>query len=877
MEYFKRGEKEVLDQFNSSAKGLSNETASKRFEKYGLNEITKTKILTKTKIFLNQFKDIMIAILLAATIISFLVGERIDALIIIIIVLFNAVFGFVQEYRAEKAIEALKKLISLKSKVIRNDELIEIDSREIVPGDILVLETGDKIPADARLIETFNFETDESSLTGESTSVEKHIKTIKNNCSIAEQKNMIFSSTIVAKGKAKAVVVATGMNTEIGKIAKEIQDVKSEKTPLQIKLAKLSKYLGIVILIIAAVVFFVDMQKNHYLDSLIFAISLAVAAIPEGLPAVVTIAFAVGVRKMIKKNALIRKLSAIETLGSVDVICSDKTGTLTKNQMTVKKIYANDETINISGEGYNPSGSFLLDDKSYDAKKIAKLLKCGCLCNNSLLIHDGELWKIIGDPTEASLLVSARKAGMNYEKIFDESPRIDEIEFDSKKKYMVSVNEEKGGKIAYAKGAPEEILSMCDKIELNGKIRKITEKDRKTILEKNSEFAENALRVLAFAYKETKGRESYEKGLIFLGLQGMVDPLRPEAKEAVEICKRAGIKTIMITGDYRITAEAIAREVGIKGKSISGIELQKLSDEELEKIVEETNIYSRVSPEDKLRIIQALQKKGHIVAMTGDGVNDAPALKKANVGVALGSGTDVAKEASSMIITDDNFTDIVAAVREGRGIFDNIRKFVTYMLSCNIAEVFVIVLAIIFGLPAPLTAVQILWLNVVTDGFPALALSVDPKEENIMKRRPRKQNENIITGKIGINIFALAIFIAIGSLLLVQYSKITDGAKTQTLVFTSLVIFEMIMIFVIRSEFNVKFFSNRYLYYAILTSILLQLAVIYTPLNVFFKTIPLNGFDWIILLIIGAALALMAIIIKKITGLFTIEEIEKTS
>lgn len=870
-EHYKKTVDEILKELNTTKKGLTTREASHRLKKFGPNEITRTKKLTKTKIFLNQFKNIMIFILMIASAFSLLIGHAIDSIIILTVVIFNSIFGFIQENKAEKSIEALRRLTSLKSIVIRDGKETEIDSKEIIPGDILVLEAGNKVPADARIIESSNLEIDESSLTGESMPVKKDGKRIESICPISEQSNIVFCGTIVTKGRCVCVVTSTNMKTEIGKIAREMQEVKEEKTPLQERLEKLSKSLGIFIILIVIGVFFLNLKNSDYLTSLIFGISLAVAAIPEGLPAVVTITFALGVRRMIKKNALIRKLSSIETLGSIDIICTDKTGTLTKNQMTVRKIFANGKIIEVSGEGYNPNGGFVSDEK-FAVKDIEKLLACGALCNDAELIFesDGSGWKVIGDPTEGALLTSAKKANINQEKYLMDSPRIDEVPFSSETKYMLTVHKSRSKKIVYAKGAPEAILGLCTRIITNGKTKKLDEKTRQQILDQYGQFANDAMRVLAFAYKEEvgKAKTKYENELIFLGLQAMIDPPRAEAKDAIARCKSAGIRTVMITGDFKITAMAIAKYLGIEGEAIDGNELINMSDEELQKKAESIGIYARVNPIHKLRIVAALQKNGHIVAMTGDGINDSPALKKANVGIAIGSGTDVAKEASHMIVTDDNFASIVDAIEEGRSIYDNIRKFLAYMFSTHTGEIFVIVGALLFGLPAPLTAIQLLWLNIVTDGFPALALSVDPKVDNIMRRKPRKPDESIITRNSGIMIFILSLMLAGGTILLMNYGSIFEPGKTNTLVLTALVVFEIIMAFLIRSEFETRLFSNRYLYYAVLSSIVLQLVIIYSPLNNYFGTIPLNSKDWIFILTIGLAIAGAAYALKKIMSLF---------
>jgi len=843
--------KEVFYGLHSNAGGLDSKEAKKRLESYGKNIIKEKKRISPVKIFINQFKSFIIGILIAAVVISLVIGERIDAIVIGIILVLNAAFGFVQEYRAEKAIEALKKMASLKAKVIRNNEKIEIDASEIVPGDILILETGDKIAADARLIEAINLETQEAALTGESTPVKKELKVLAEKTPVADRINSVFSGTVITNGRGKAVAIATGMKTEFGKIATLIQEEKEKQTPLQLKLKQLGIWIGALTLIICFIVFLTGVLKGEpILEFLIVAVSLAVAAVPEGLPAVVTISLALGVQRMVKKNALIRKLPSVETLGSTTVICSDKTGTLTHNEMTVTKIFTNNKIIDVEGSGYDTRGNFLEENKKINVEKIELLLKAGVLSNDSDL-KDG---KIIGDPTEGALIVSAAKAGLIKKDLDKKAPRIDEICFSSERKRMSTIHKEGNKKFIYTKGAPDVVIHLCDKIIENNKVRKLTEKDKHNILKINEEFAHEALRVLAFAYKPLTGKK--EENLIFIGLQAMIDPPREEVKLAIEKCKRAGIKVVMITGDHEATAVAIAKQLGLEGKSLTGQQLDNVT--KLENVVEDISIYARVNPEHKLKIIEALRKKGHIVAMTGDGVNDAPALKKADIGIAMGiTGTDVAKEASHMLLTDDNFASIVNAVEEGRGIYDNIKKFVNYLLSCNLGEILVIFIAILIGMPLPLLAIQILWINLVTDGLPAIALGVDPASPHIMKRKPRNPKEKIMTKDITLNILIMGILMCVASLFLFNKYYLIDLKKAQTIVFTTLVVLEIVRIYMVRSQYNIGIFSNKYLILAIVFSFLLQLAVVYSPLNKFFKTVPLGIVEWAY--IIGAAVCVFII------------------
>jgi len=843
--------KEVFKELESSEEGLTEKEAEERLAKYGPNEIQEKKKISPLKILINQFHNFLIYILIFAAGVSAFIGEFVDSVVILIILVLIGVIGFIQEYRAEKAIEALKKLASLKAKVIRDKEEKQIDVGKLVPGDIILVETGDKIPADSRLIDIKNLATQEASLTGESVPVKKELKVLAEKIPLGDKINMVFSGTVVTNGRCKAVVTGTGMKTEIGKIAEMIQEVKPEPTPLQEKLEKLSKLLGGAVLLICLIVFIGGALKGYELMEMFkTAVSLAVAAVPEGLPAVVIVSLAIGAKRMVSRNALIRKLPSVETLGETTVICSDKTGTLTKNEMTVKKIYANKKIIDVTGSGYGIKGGFVFNNKKLSPKELNMLLRVGALNNNASL-NNG---KVIGDPTEGALIVSAAKAGVLKEKIEEQSPRVDELEFTSERKMMTTMHKTKGEKVAYVKGAPEVVLKLCNSVYDNGKIRKLSEKEKKKILEVNREFANNALRVLGFAYKTVMDKKRAEKNLTFVGLQAMIDPPREEAKAAIERCKKAGIKVIMITGDHEITAKAIAEQLGIKGKSLTGQELNKVKN--LDKVVEQVSIYARVNPEHKIKIVDALKKKGHIVAMTGDGVNDAPALKKADIGVAMGiMGTDVSKEASEMILTDDNFASIVNAVEEGRGIYDNIRKFVQYLLSSNLGEILTIFIAILIFSGAhgeallPLIAIQILWINLVTDGLPALALSVDPHSKNIMERKPRKPGEHIISKAMIYRMVFVGMIMMVGTLAVFKlYGPEVNLLYAQTMAFTTLMMFQMFNVLNCRTDdeslFSVGMFSNKYLIGAIIISVLLQVAVIYTPLSFFFKTVPLSLMDW---------------------------------
>jgi len=871
--YYSLNVKEVLESLKTSEKGLTEKEARKRLEKYGANEIEKRKSITPLKIFVRQFTSFIIIILLAAILISLLIGEKLDAVVISIIVILNGIFGFVQEYKAEKAIEALRKLTALKAKIIRAGKEIEIDSRELVPGDIILLETGSKVPADARLLQIAVLQVDEASLTGESVPSKKTTGPIKEETSVTDQENMVFMGAIVTKGHARAVVTSIGMDTEIGKIAELVQEVKEKLTPLQEKLKQFGKWLSFVTIGICAVVFGVGVLREYLVansidagyisEMFLAAVALAVAAIPEGLPAIVTISLALGVRKMVKRNALIRQLPAVETLGCTNMICSDKTGTLTKNEMTVREIYANSTLIKITGEGYTPKGEFIhASSELLDTRNIELLLKIGALCNDSRLNHN-ERWEIFGDPTEGALLVSAEKLGLKKTNLEKNFPRIDEIPFDSERKCMTTIHKISKENIAYVKGAPDVIINKCKYLYINGRINRLTERDKKRILKINQDMAKKALRVLGFAYKSldrsyNSTTEELENGLIFVGLQAMIDPPREEAKEAIARCKAAGIKTVIITGDHKLTAVAIAKDLGLfkeGDKALSGDELDKLSDGELNRIVEDIKVYARVSPEHKVRILNALKKKGHIVAMTGDGVNDAPALKKADIGIAMGiTGTDVAKEASDMVLTDDNFASIVNAVEEGRGIYSSIKQFVQYTLSSNLGEILVIFMAIIIGWPLPLIAIQILWVNLLTDGLPGLALGLDSFSKDIMKKPPRKREEKIISKDVIQNILIVGFVMMIGTLFMF-YSYGIESIKAKSIAFTTLVMFQLFNVLTYRAKnFKINIKTSKFLVGSVIITVLMQLAVLYTPLNVAFKTVPLGLFDWIKILLVSCIL-----------------------
>jgi Ca2+-transporting ATPase len=852
---------EVMKNLGTSESGLSGQEARERLKKFGLNELKERKKVSPVKIFLRQFKSFLIAILLVAAILSFFLKEFLDAFAILAVLLMNAFLGFVQEYRAEKAIEALKKIVVQKVRVIREGKITEIPSKELVPGDIIVLEEGEVVPADARIIEEFGLATDESALTGESTPVQKQVVPIQD-LPLAERKNMLFMGTYVSRGKGKAVVVETGMSTEFGKIAKEIEE-KEELTPLQKKLDKFGKWLGMIVLFICGLVFTLGYFKSINIFEVFFtAVALAVSAVPEGLPAIVTVALALGVSKMAKRNALVRRLSAVETLGCTTVICSDKTGTMTMNEMCVRKVWFSNRQVEVTGLGFEPKGEFFLNGEKIEPSKekdLILLIKAGLFCNSSTVEFKEGKWHVVGDPTEGSLVVLASKAELAKEK----RPEF-EIPFSSERKLMTTVYKEEEY-FVYTKGAPEKVLPLCSRLQENGKARKLTEEDKKIISSKIEEMAKEGLRVLALAYKKMKKFEESkaEKDLIFLGLVGIIDPPRKEVKEAIEKCKQAGIKPVMVTGDHKLTATAIAKEIGLmeEGEEVlTGEEIESMGEEELEERIEKISVYARVAPEQKLRIVKAFKKKGHVVAVTGDGINDAPALKRADIGVAMGiKGTDVAKEASDMVLLDDNFATIVNAVEEGRGIYDNIRKFVRFLLGVNFAEIALITVSILLGLPLPLLPLQILWINLVTDGLPALALSADPYEKDLMKRKPRNPKHDILHGMLLFILIATLVNLLAEMLIFIWgLSSGYSLEKVRTMVFSTAVFFELFFVLNCRSEnksvFKKGISDNKKLLLALLASFILQLLAIYfPPFQQVFKTVALEFRELLIILAISAS------------------------
>lgn len=867
----------------SPEQGLQPADAAKRLERDGRNELTEGKKASPIIIFLSQFKDIMVLILLGATLIAAFLGEYLDAITIVAILILNAVLGFIQEFRAERSLRALKELSAPMARVLRGGEIVSIPAKELVVGDVVCLESGDRVPADIRFIETNSCYIEESALTGESVPVGKHQSVIQEaELPLGDQKNMGFMSTMVTRGTAKGVVIRTGMATEMGKIAGMIQQTKEMDTPLQHRLEQLGKLLIIVAVALTIMVVVAGIMHGQPAYNMFLAgVSLAVAAIPEGLPAIVTIALALGVQRMIKRRAIVRKLPSVETLGCASVICSDKTGTLTQNKMTVTHMWIGGRQYEVSGEGYEPFGELYEGGTQIDYRpdsSIKQLLQISALCNNAQLVKNNdkrnknaeqEDWILKGDPTEGALAVLSAKLGSSGKTLEKLYKREQEFPFDSERKRMSVVVSHQGGKLVCSKGAPDILLEYCSYVLWEGKVVPLTGTLKRKCIEAGEQMAHSALRVLGMAYRELRkdencdSEQSAEKGLVFVGLTGMIDPPRREVKDAIATSSRAGIKTVMITGDHQITAEAIAGQLGIMkrgGSAMSGKQLEAISDEELDRIVDDVYVFARVSPEHKLRIVKSLQRKGHVVAMTGDGVNDAPAIKASDIGIAMGiAGTDVTKEAASLVLSDDNFATIVSAIEEGRGIYENIRKFIRYLLASNVGEILVMFFAMMAGLPLPLVPIQILWVNLVTDGLPAMALGVDQAEKDLMQQKPRGAKENIFARRLGWKIISRGVLIGLCTLgafwlTLIQGAGEADLLKeAQTVAFATLVMAQLIHVFDCRSSrsiFHRNLFQNKYLVLAVLSSILLLVGVVYIEaLQPIFKTVPLGFREWCLVIV----------------------------
>ncbi|KWZ89467.1 calcium-translocating P-type ATPase, PMCA-type [Anaerococcus hydrogenalis] len=875
---------EIVKKLDSdSLRGLSSDLAAKRLEENGPNKIESKKKKSLGKKIAEQIIDPMVILLIVASIVSAFTGDKIECAIIIAIVIINAIMSIIQEGRAEDSVEALQKMSSPEASVIRDGKKIKVKAEELVVGDIVVIETGDIVPADMRLLESSNLQIDESSLTGESVAAEKNSEVIYDSeVGIGDRENFAFSSTIVTYGHGKGIVTQTGSDSEMGKIASSLHQVEDKDTPLQKQLNKLSKLLAILVVVVCIIVFIVGYFRtgDSLLDNLMVAVSLAVAAIPEGLTAVVTIVLSIGMNRMAERKAIVKSLVSVETLGATTAICSDKTGTLTQNEMTITKIWTNEKEYEVEGSGYEPKGQIKLDDeKIEDEENIKLLMTISTLCNDADLTREGDQYKIIGDPTEGAMLTFSEKWGIVQEDLEEKHPRIEEIPFDSDRKMMTTFHNIEENYKSMTKGAPDIIISNSSKILLNGEIVDFTEDLKKKAMDENKNLAKQALRVMAYAFREFDSikneeltSENIEREMVFVGLTGMIDPPRPEAKKAVSECRSSGIDVIMITGDYLETAFAIARDLGIadsKDQAIEGKELNNMTDVEIRKIAKEKRVFARVSPQNKVQLVNALQENGEIVAMTGDGVNDAPAIKNADIGISMGiTGTDVAKDTANMILVDDNFATIVNAVEEGRIIFANIRKFVSFLLSCNIAEVLIVFLSILFGLPSPLTPIQLLWLNLVTDAFPALALGVEPGEKDIMERQPRDPKESIISGdlKNSLIVQSLAITFSVLMSYIIGLKLIFPGniEGAHTMVFATLITSELLRAFSVRStKYTLKELgigSNKQLIKANILSFALLLLVMYVgPLRFLFE-LELITWQWIIIL----ALAFIPLILGEV-------------
>ncbi|MEM3374450.1 MAG: cation-translocating P-type ATPase [Candidatus Woesearchaeota archaeon] len=875
-EFYAEKKEDILKFLKTNENGLSEDEAKERLKKNGFNELEELNKTSILKMFLDQFANWLVMLLVIAGFISLFVGELKESIAIFVIIMLNTILGFIQEYNTDKSIKALEKMTAPTAKVIRDGKEKIIPAKEVVIGDIVLLESGDVVPADIRLIESYEMRVDQSILTGESVPASKKVCLLKKGTAIDKIDNMVFSGTIVISGKAKGIVVSTGMNTELGKIAETIQKTSETETPLQKKFEILSKQIGIISLVLVGIVFFLGLSEKIALaEILITSLTLIVSTVPNSLPLVVTLGLTLGSQRLAKQNMLIKRLPAAESLGSVTYICTDKTGTLTKNEITVTNIFLNNKEIKVTGSGYKPEGDFLVEDKKVDTKEFELLLKIGFFCNNAKLIKENNIYKIRGDPTEGSLIVLAEKSKLVNS--FKEQYEVKkEFSFDSDRKRMsvIVYNKKEKQEYSFVKGAADILLKLSDKIYDNGKERKISEEDKKIFDEKIKYYARNSLRVLGIAYKKYKENENPENNLTFVGIVGMIDPAREEVKDAILKCKTAGIKVMMITGDHPLTAEAIGKNIGLIEKGdivMTGEELEKLSEKELLEKIEKIRVVARAMPIQKLRIVEILQKKGHIVAMTGDGVNDAPALKKADIGIAMGiTGTDVSKSVAKTILVDDNFATIVNAIETGRNIYDSLIRSARFFLSCNSGEIFTVIISLMLYFPLPLTPLQILIMNLLTDNFPAIGLGFEKAEDNIMTRKPRDPKEKPLSNKMLLSILFFGIIMAIGTIFLFSLYKDTDLNKSRTVAFTTLVMFQMWAVISSRTLSpdikHLNLFTNKWLLGGIVLAVLFHIGVIYIPfLQNIFKTVPLSFTEWLIILAVSST----GFIIMEISKFFT--------
>ena len=880
--------------------GLTTAEAQARLARYGPNKLPEPVVVSTWRLFLDQFKSVMTVLLLAATLIAFLLGDELEGIAILVVLFLNALLGFVNEYRAERSVQALKALVVPLAEVVRDGAAHEIPAAELVPGDIIAFEAGDRVPADARLSEARSLRLDESALTGESVATDKDSAAVLAvDVALAERQTMVYTGTAIVQGRGQAIVTATGAATEIGKISTLMAGTEEEQTPLQERLDRLGRYLALAALAIAAVMVVVGLWRGQdFLSMLETSLALAIAAVPEGLPAVLTIALALGMRHMAQRRAIVRRLAAVETLGSTNVICTDKTGTLTQNQMTVRELHLGGRTVQVTGVGYEPTGEFLMDGRPVNLQAVSHFLlalRAGLLCNTASLEHKDGYWEVVGDPTEGAMLVMAAKAGLEFEAERDTYPKVGEIPFDARERRMVTIHRADEGLeenklisddpfAMIVKGAPEAVLPNCTRQQQGNAVVELSEADREQLWKVNNEMAERALRVLALAYRgaQTQAEDPFS-GLIFLGLVGMIDPPRPEVQESVRRCQEAGIRVVMITGDQKATAQAIAQELGLLAmreaesknpeiQVMDGMTLDAMDEVLLQRQVSETAVYARVSPEHKLRIVRAFQARDQVVAMTGDGVNDGPALKAADIGVAMGRmGTDVAREAADMVLADDNFATIVSAVEQGRVVFANVRKFVHYLFSCNLSEILTMFIATVAGLPLPLLPLQILWLNLVTDVFPALALAGEPAEAGIMQRPPPETRRQRPPASFIGSIVVQGVLLAGATLIAFAWAlgQSSDISRATTVAFLTLGLAQLFHVFNSRFEtgsaLGPQLFSNRAVLGAIGLTIVLQMAAVYLPIaQLVLKTVSPSLSEWGIVLIASLAPALTIEIYKII-------------